>query len=979
MTPQELEIKKPAWRCTHEPVVFILRKSSSTQCQFDETRDRTMKFGKKSALLAFGGLTLMAQAVQAATYYVACTGKDTNVGSQASPWATLSKAGQVAKAADVVMLRAGCTWNETLKLNNGVRYQSFGTGAKPVITGSQPIGTLAWQSLPNNVWVADVSALVKDEFDMYGNKVVGGVSQLFLNGQRLTRARFPNVGNGGYAVAGSSYIPTDKTTNLADGFTKVFSTSNVVPVTGQTVASYLSGQDLVGADVFAKNNDWFMTRYRVTASGPDNLTFTAKADSWDGNDYVGDRKALHDLDWPGITNYPIDDGYGYWLEGKLWMLDAAGEWVYDPGLKKLYVRLPDNSSPVNKAGLTAAVRLHGISGFNLQKVDIDGLEVRETRGDAIKVDGFSALVSSIKINNAVVNNAGRKGINVINSVRPGATLVTGGVGAITNSTISNSINEGIDLSGDRHWADSRTQQINVTGNTVNNAGLGYYARGAILLGHRGSATSNQVLNASYIGILGGKLNTISGNTVASTCLSFDDCGAIYTNGDYYKIKDVEPGTTQTDTDVSSNITKNFVLGAISSNGRRDGSGASNGLNGGVRATNVVGIYLDDSSDKVTVSDNYVTGTDHGVLVHQGSYNTITGNNLVGNRRAIYLQKNAVEGIAMTGNLVQSNRMATSSGEPLVQLQNVYGSTAGLGTFIDNRYAALRSNFFAYDDSKGSATRLKTFAQWRASGRDSGVNATLHATSLSLSAQSGATAILNSGNFASGSTNGWTGWDGDPSVSGGRLVVSQNANTSDEGPFRRLSVSPPELFSITSGQRYWLTFTVQADAPGEVALQFRKPGAPYTDLSVPVVGAVGPTARSYSVLLTAGESNPQASLPFAFYLDKSVAGAKAYLSNVSLIAAAPVDSKAGAIGLYNRTAASARYSCPQLVSGSCAPHIDLKTGGAVAFPYTLGAASSVVLGVNVPAWLDTDRDGIPNGVDACSSTPDGVGVKENGCP
>ncbi|MGQ9872561.1 right-handed parallel beta-helix repeat-containing protein [Leptodesmis sp.] len=59
---------------------------------------------------------------QQTTYYVAPNGKDSNVGSQQSPWATLNHAAEVVQAGDTVYVRAG-----TYALNQQIRSKSSGT------------------------------------------------------------------------------------------------------------------------------------------------------------------------------------------------------------------------------------------------------------------------------------------------------------------------------------------------------------------------------------------------------------------------------------------------------------------------------------------------------------------------------------------------------------------------------------------------------------------------------------------------------------------------------------------------------------------------------------------------------------------------------------------------------------------------------------------------------------------------------------
>ena len=63
---------------------------------------------RKSLFLVVGTWSLLAAApALAATYYVAATGTDTAVGSQAAPFGTLAKANSTAAAGDTIYVRGG--------------------------------------------------------------------------------------------------------------------------------------------------------------------------------------------------------------------------------------------------------------------------------------------------------------------------------------------------------------------------------------------------------------------------------------------------------------------------------------------------------------------------------------------------------------------------------------------------------------------------------------------------------------------------------------------------------------------------------------------------------------------------------------------------------------------------------------------------------------------------------------------------------
>jgi len=87
---------------------------------------------KKSSTLVLG------ETYTGTAYYVSNSGKDSNDGkSPSSAWATLEKV-KTARLAygDAVFFERGGTWCGSLQMQTGVTYSAYGTGDKPVLTGS---------------------------------------------------------------------------------------------------------------------------------------------------------------------------------------------------------------------------------------------------------------------------------------------------------------------------------------------------------------------------------------------------------------------------------------------------------------------------------------------------------------------------------------------------------------------------------------------------------------------------------------------------------------------------------------------------------------------------------------------------------------------------------------------------------------------------------------------------------------------------
>jgi hypothetical protein len=248
-------------------------------------------------------------------FYVSTKGNDKNPGTEAKPFATLNHARNVVRGLEKkgqidIILRAGCYFlSETLVLNP----EDSGTeewpitwraakGEKVILSGGKNIQG-KWKTVDGKIWVVDIPEAKNNNWNF---------RLLFVDGKRMTRARFPNKSLKNpflYADSGSiSTIYLNKKI-LKKSWGKATDVQiNMVPNwrffnQWNTVESI----DTVSGIIHLKNSELF------TKIGKHN--------------------------W-------------FWIEGIREELDEAGEWFLDNKAGKLYYMPEQNINP-NKQNIVA--------------------------------------------------------------------------------------------------------------------------------------------------------------------------------------------------------------------------------------------------------------------------------------------------------------------------------------------------------------------------------------------------------------------------------------------------------------------------------------------------------------------------------------------------------------------------------------------------------------------------------------------------
>ncbi len=373
----------------------------------------------------------------------------------------------------------------------------------------------------------------------------------------------------------------------------------------------------------------------------------------------------------GNTQFDITQGNDFYISNHANLLNNEGEWFFDKSSGKLLLYTLSNPDGIS----ASVVNDSGVQLFYSNNNKIKNLIVRDFNVNGILVDDYSS-------NNEITNS------DIKYCYNSGVFLATGDGNNINNNTIENSINYGI-----------RTIAANysiIQSNRIDNIFLlkditfsSIDGKGAIYIG---SETNNSIVKGNRIQNVGhnainitrSSYTIVKENYIKNFCLTLEDGGGIYLYG---SIDSKNNGNCK----ISNNIIldyENFI------NPRRTR----------------FGIYLDDHSHDATVTLNSISGTNHGIFLHNAYKNTISFNNIyetIGD--GIYLNADSNTGgteFEMVNNKINNNDIFLSRTNVPTIFENVeYATATPLAVGIKSDWA--RYNFGSYDFNRYYTTGTLT--------------------------------------------------------------------------------------------------------------------------------------------------------------------------------------------------------------------------------------------------------------------------------
>jgi parallel beta-helix repeat protein len=534
------------------------------------------------------------------TYYLSNNGNDSNNGlSPDSPLKTISKLNSVVREllpGDAVYFERGGYFTGQINIsksgteNNPIIFGAYGEGRNPIISGAVPVK--GWVRYKENIFSADADTVIKN---------------FFVNNKQMIIARYPNSG----------FLKIKKPfSNPKNGF----SDAQLNQPKG-----YWNG-----SNVRMRTMNWAFEYSQVKNFSNGSISFS------------------------NPTFYPVNSGWGYYLDNNLNVLDTAGEWYYKEiqnSKGKVYIYPPDEID-VQNSFIEGSIYAYGFfSRQPLNNVIIQDLEIRNQFASGI---GFTGINTEVEIINCTFSGQILNGINFSNRSDKCK---------IINCRFYDINSKGISLRNSFNTIVSRNIFKNIgmiPGYGVTGEAFGLTAI-AIVSSDENVVTYNYINGTGHGGINNiGNSNLVEKNIIFNTMQLLNDGGAIKSYGLNSK---------------NSVWKNNFIF---------DVKGNLAGASPEKNEITAEGIYLDEFSNNIKVIGNTIVRSgDAGINLYNKTNNNLFSGNICYDNKVGISFHDGTE--SMEGNLTTDNIFfGTKPGQFSVRLISSKGTFVP-GTFDRNYY------------------------------------------------------------------------------------------------------------------------------------------------------------------------------------------------------------------------------------------------------------------------------------------------------
>ena len=366
-----------------------------------------------------------------------------------------------------------------------------------------------------------------------------------------------------------------------------------------------------------------------------------RSDNLIGTDWTGSNIIIHGVLWSyesikviscnpatgEITlehapEYAIAAGKEFFMTNHISLLTSAGEWIYNEASNTVYLWTKNGDFPGNYIVEASSIS-KGFSGNNVSNITIKDLDIQRFYDDGIEFVGTSC--ANNVVDNCDFSDNYACGVDFMGDKVGGMFPGKHGNPTISNCTVKHSNNSGIRVYGTGGSINNNLVQsialpedLSILGYTqAMETGIGINVRGTGL-----NIKNNEIYDTGYNGInyVGGGI-VVEKNIVKRSCKVLTDGGGIYTYS----------GVVGNTSYIKDNIISDI----------------------GVDDSDAHGIYLDASSESVSVTGNTVFNCSHiGIFTSSCRNILLTGNTSYNNRIQYQIAK--LTDITMINNIVSNN-------------------------------------------------------------------------------------------------------------------------------------------------------------------------------------------------------------------------------------------------------------------------------------------------------------------------------------
>ena len=586
-----------------------------------------------------------------------------------------------------------------------------------------------------------------------------------------------------------------------------------------------------GGEVVARNQEWILDRATIIDQNNNTLTLSG-------------------------TSYNLNDNWGYFIQNHISTLSKNGEWCYDKTTKTISLYF-SNGDP-NTNPITVTTYDKGINLINCSNITIKNIQIAECLNSNL----YGLNISNLTLNNVVINNAGEDGISIHGD---------GEHVQMENNQIINTNNNAVIVSGPGNFI----FRSNVIKNTALIAGRGksgdsqYF--GLIYASETGNGIiqNNTIDSLGYVGIDLRAYNvTVQNNVISNFDLVKSDGGAIY-------VVKWDWGNKMTNPYQNIKIYSNFISNGI---GAYDGCFKP--------YPGAVGIYMDDCSQDVDISNNTVFNCSaSGIFIHGANHIKVAGNTSFNNGKQIWIV-NSTCGDSHD-NIVKDNIFfSKTEKQELAEYASLKPNLNTIGTFSNNYYYNAFNKApginVGYNLNANSGYHEVPFDDWKSlSGEDAGSKSNLIKAKLYKVTGINGNNMVNAKSAvnwtaASNQNNGSVTSENHASLGSGSLKMSFAAPSGKA--FSYLNSSYP-IGTVSKGKNYILHFDAMSSVDNKtIQVYLNTDGNPHNDLILKRANVtLNNIKTTYEVNFTATVDATQGRLYFAVKEDAN----PIWINNVSL--------------------------------------------------------------------------------------------------